>query len=57
MFNIQLIVYKNNYKLSADAKFCDRCGAMLVRKCPNCGADVRENSVFCSGCGEKLEKM
>lgn len=43
-------------QLSADAKFCDRCGAKLVRKCLNCGADVRENSVFCSGCGEKLEK-
>ena len=36
-------------QLSADAKFCDRCG-----KCPNCGADVKQNSVFCSECGQKL---
>lgn len=41
-------------QLSADAKFCDRCGTRLGRKCPNCGADVKRNSVFCSECGQKL---
>lgn len=41
-------------QLSADSKFCDRCGTRLGRKCPNCGADVKHNSVFCSECGEKL---
>ena len=28
--------------------------AALLPKCPNCGADVKQNSVFCSECGEKL---
>ena len=43
-------------QLSADSKFCDRCGTRLGRKCPNCGADVKHNSVFCSECGEKLSE-
>ena len=41
-------------QLSADAKFCDHCGAKLGRKCPNCGAVVKPDSAFCSECGEKL---
>lgn len=25
-----------------------------VKRCPNCGAEVSNESVFCSGCGEKM---
>ena len=28
-----------------------------VVKCPNCGADVSINSVFCSSCGTKMESQ
>lgn len=41
-------------QLSADSKFCDRCGTRLGRKCPNCGADITQGSAFCSECGQKL---
>lgn len=42
-------------QLSSDAKFCDHCGTKLGRKCPHCGAAVKQSSaVFCSECGEKL---
>lgn len=33
------------------AKFCDSCGASLVRTCAGCGAELRPSSKFCDHCG------
>lgn len=41
-------------KKTPKGKFCMECGAMLVKKCPNCGADVPEGGKFCLECGTKL---
>ena len=32
-------------------KFCEECGAALVRACPNCGAQIRPGKKFCGECG------
>jgi membrane protease subunit (stomatin/prohibitin family) len=45
--------------LPADAKFCPECGAplMIVKKCPNCGAEVQGGKgKFCPECGHKIEQ-
>src|SRR5262245_41073472 len=36
-------------------KFCEECGANLVRTCPSCGAEVRPTAKFCGDCGAALE--
>ena len=36
-------------------KFCEDCGASLVRACPNCGAQVRPGKKFCGECGTSLQ--
>src|SRR5262245_47195645 len=36
-------------------KFCEDCGASLVRACPNCGAQVRPGKKFCGECGSSLD--
>lgn len=28
---------------------------MIMKYCPDCGAEVQDNMVFCSSCGQKLE--
>lgn len=33
-------------------RFCARCGEVLEKRCPNCGAPVHEGAV-CSFCGER----
>ncbi|MDD4532364.1 MAG: zinc-ribbon domain-containing protein [Bacilli bacterium] len=38
----------------ADAKFCDNCGASLVKVCPKCGTENDINARYCDNCGEKL---
>ncbi|MGH9037923.1 MAG: ATP-binding protein, partial [Acidimicrobiia bacterium] len=38
----------------AQAKFCEECGAPLVRTCPGCGEDVRPAARFCDACGHTL---
>ena len=35
----------------AGGRFCAVCGELLVRRCPNCGAEVHEGAV-CTFCGE-----
>ena len=35
-------------------KFCLECGAPLVRKCSNCGADIPVGGKFCLECGQKV---
>ncbi|WP_432260178.1 adenylate/guanylate cyclase domain-containing protein [Cupriavidus sp. TMH.W2] len=38
----------------AGAKFCEECGAKLVRVCPACGQEVSAGARFCSECGAPL---
>ena len=40
--------------LSADSKFCNKCGAKIASVCPGCGAPVTPGSKFCSQCGTQL---
>ncbi len=40
-----------NQPLRAGAKFCDNCGASLVRACAKCGATLRPDAKFCDSCG------
>ena len=35
-------------------KFCIACGAPLISKCPNCGADLPAGAKFCLECGTKI---
>ena len=41
-------------KKTPKGKFCMECGAPLVNKCPNCGAEVPQGGKFCLECGQKL---
>lgn len=34
-------------------KFCQECGAPLIRKCSSCGAELASGAKFCPECGEK----
>jgi TOMM system kinase/cyclase fusion protein len=36
-------------------KFCEECGAKLVRACPSCGHEVRPTAKFCGECGTALK--
>jgi class 3 adenylate cyclase/predicted ATPase len=36
------------------AKFCEECGAKLVRVCPACGQEANASAKFCSECGAPL---
>ncbi|SDC68317.1 Double zinc ribbon [Variovorax sp. CF079] len=38
----------------AGAKFCEECGAKLVRVCPACGHEASASASFCSECGAPL---
>src|SRR5262249_34439542 len=38
----------------AGAKFCEECGATLVRACPHCRRELRPTAKFCPGCGTHL---
>ena len=37
------------------AKFCNGCGAQLVRACPSCGTSNAPGAKFCSECGTTLQ--
>ena len=41
-------------KKTLKGKFCMECGAPLVNKCPNCGAEIPSGAKFCLECGQKL---
>ena len=38
----------------ASAKFCEECGAGLLRICPVCGQEAGPGAKFCSACGAPL---
>lgn len=39
---------------SDTAKFCEECGARLVRACSQCGQQVSPTAKFCAECGTAL---
>jgi len=41
----------------AGAKFCDKCGASVVRTCKGCGAELRPGAKFCDHCGRAAEPV
>lgn len=41
----------------AGAKFCEECGARLVRVCPACGQEANASAKFCSECGAPLTPL
>lgn len=44
-------------RVKADSgKFCDRCGNILKRECPQCRQAVDISSAYCGGCGKKLDE-
>src|SRR5947207_158546 len=38
----------------AAARFCEGCGARLVRACPSCGEEAGPQARFCPACGATL---
>ena len=34
------------------AKFCEECGAKLVRICSGCGSELKPTAKFCPECGQ-----
>ena len=38
----------------AGAKFCAKCGAILVKKCPYCGSENDDGAKYCNSCGKLL---
>jgi class 3 adenylate cyclase/tetratricopeptide (TPR) repeat protein len=45
------------HECSAQAKFCDQCGAPLVRACANCGREVSFAAKFCPQCSQPLPSV
>ncbi len=43
-------------EVSADSRFCPRCGAQLVimNRCPECQTELPAEAKFCSSCGKHL---
>ncbi|WP_432260126.1 adenylate/guanylate cyclase domain-containing protein [Cupriavidus sp. TMH.W2] len=41
----------------AGAKFCEECGARLVRVCPACGQEANASAKFCNECGASLSAV
>ena len=37
-------------------KFCEKCGVKLEFICPNCGAKIPLDRIFCGECGQKLKE-
>jgi class 3 adenylate cyclase/tetratricopeptide (TPR) repeat protein len=37
-----------------EAKFCEECGAALVRACASCGSEAPAAAKFCPQCGQRL---
>ena len=42
---------------SADAAFCDECGARIEATCPSCGETNRAGATFCRTCGAGLAQL
>jgi class 3 adenylate cyclase len=46
-----------SFKNAADAKFCESCGAHLVRICLSCGMENTPKAKFCKNCGVNLKDL
>jgi class 3 adenylate cyclase/tetratricopeptide (TPR) repeat protein len=44
-----------NHETDPGARFCEACGAPIVRACAACGAAVKVTARFCPACGASLE--
>ena len=42
------------WKKTPKGRFCSECGAPLIRRCPNCGAEVPDVAKFCLECGTRM---
>lgn len=58
----KIVVVKDNEivcpscgEVTGKGKFCQHCGASLVKVCPNCGVEISGNGKFCIECGTKLD--
>jgi len=45
-----------NSEISADATFCDGCGAPVEITCSNCAEINRREAKFCKKCGQRLDQ-
>lgn len=43
-----------DHEIRAGARFCDHCGARLLRDCPHCSRDLRLGARFCDACGQPV---
>src|SRR5262245_27429769 len=37
-----------------ESRFCESCGAQLVRRCPACGHELKAQARYCGQCGAAL---
>src|SRR5262245_2528434 len=42
------------HETAPQAKFCEECGARLVRRCSRCGTSLTASAKFCTECGEPI---
>ena len=40
---------------SPSARYCELCGSLLKRNCPNCGKEMSPEYSFCLNCGTRFE--
>jgi class 3 adenylate cyclase/pimeloyl-ACP methyl ester carboxylesterase len=45
---------KCQHENRTEAKFCEECGAPLVRACPHCGSQVAATAKFCPECAHPI---
>lgn len=41
---------------NGSGKFCDRCGNLMRKECPQCRQTADISSLYCSNCGKKLDE-
>lgn len=51
--NLKSELVNSQEDYSIEDENCDEC-AHETRVCPQCGAEVAEDDIYCRGCGEKL---
>ncbi|MFX1394418.1 MAG: zinc-ribbon domain-containing protein, partial [Promethearchaeota archaeon] len=45
-----------NAPVSLYSKFCRNCGLKLFNKCPQCGKEIKSETIKCDGCGFKFQQ-
>jgi len=54
-WEIAMLCSRCNSEISADAAFCDGCGAPVEITCSNCAEVNRREAKFCKKCGQRLD--